>query len=229
MTDRDAPDDIEDLYEARGTVPRARPILQGDVFAGIEVAGYESPMSVVITQHPCSMRQGAKLRERLSVAVISGMGSLSDSAWTTGYASAMLLPGLKGDAANFGADFREAGVVAASQLVRELRIAALSNYGVHLLHQRLVYYMTRLTVDVPTLAETFDPIATETELQWEWVEAAVDADTADEPTIAGAEKEFADFLDENNRERRERLQDASHRADVRRQVRAEIRARFDSA
>lgn len=228
VDEREAPEDAAGLYEARGDVPWARPIMQGDVFTNVELPGFDGKHDVMITQHPCSMRQGAALRERLSVALAHGSGTINKKDWQ-GHASEMLLPDVDGAGSDARVDFREAGVVPSAALTRAARTVALSNYGVHVLQQRLVFYQTRLTIDVPTLSETFDPIGTETELQWEWVEAALAAAPEGDDAagiVADAEMSFTAYLDENDRERRTRLQESVYRADVRRQVRNEIRSRF---
>jgi len=135
---------------------------------------------------------------------------------------------MQGDSSDYLADFRDVASVASALLERSARIAALTNYGVHILHQRQIYYQTRFNVDIPTLAETFDPVATELELQYEWVEAAMDtASGMDIPeVIAAAERDFAAYLDEDDRARRNALQQTAKRADIRRQVRREIMKRY---
>jgi hypothetical protein len=234
MTDREVPLREEDLYEARGVVPLARPITQGDIFTGVDIPGFEQqPPAVMIIQHPCSMRTGPVLRPRLTVAAVRPGGRIRDADWQ-GYVAAMLLPNMLGDGQDYQADFRDVGSVKTPDLKRSTRVVGLTNYGVHILHQRTIYYQTRFTIDVPTLAETFDPIATELELQYEWVEAAIDAALGAAPEeytleiITSAESEFGCYLDENDRARRNGLQKAASRADIRRLIRREIIKRYPS-
>lgn len=232
MTNREMPPSEEDLYEARGAVPLARPITQGDIFQDVAIPGFDQqPPAVMITQHPCSMRTGSVLRTRLTVASVRPGQKIKEGDWQ-GYAWAMLLPNMLGDGRDYYADFRDVGSVITLDLKRSVRIVGLTNYGVHVLHQRNIYYQTRFTIDLPTLAETFDPVATELELQYEWVEAAIgdalDA-VSEEDTlrvIVSAESEFGNYLDENNRARRSGLQNPASRADIRRQVRREILKRY---
>jgi hypothetical protein len=205
MESRETPPSEDQLYEARGCVPLARPVAQGDIFREIAILGFEEeqPPAVMITQHPCSMRAGAVLHPRLTVAAVRKHAKFSDADWQ-GYAWAMLLPNLLGNGDDYLADFRDIGSIPSPALQRSRRVAAMTNYGVHVLHQRQIFYQTRFTVDIPTLAETFDPVATELELQYEWTEAAVQATFApasDQHTldvIAAAERDFATYLDEND-------------------------------
>jgi hypothetical protein len=231
MMDRETPSRADDLYEARVDVPLARPIMQGDVFREIIIPGLsDEPSLALIIQHPCSMRAGVRLRPRLTVARVAQHTSRFQPADWQGYINFMPLPELGGvGSEDYIADFRDVGSVSSSDLTRDKRIAALSNYGINILHQRHILYSTRFSVDVPTLADAFVAIATETELQYEWVEAACDA-APDSPdllkTIDEAESAFDDYLNENNRERRHKLQEAATRADVRREVRREINSRY---
>jgi len=92
MEAREKPSTEDELYEARGSVPLARPVAQGDVFRDIEIPGLEQrPAAVMIIQHPCSMRAGAELRKRLTVAAVRCRQMIRDADWQ-GYAWAMLLP-----------------------------------------------------------------------------------------------------------------------------------------
>lgn len=230
MTDREAPSSPEQLYEDVGDALMARPLLQGDVFRDVVVPGFDQDEGIVmITQHPCSMRAGASLRKRLTVAVVRRRNMPVTASQWQGYGSAMLLPNLLGDGADYEADFRDTGVVLSESLHRIRRLAALTNYGVSVLQQRLVFYLTRLTVDLPTLADAFEDIAAETELQWEWTEAALSAAAKDadpEVVLGEAEKLFAEYLDANGKERRRLLKQSETRVDIRRQIRREIGARY---
>jgi hypothetical protein len=79
----------EQLYETRGWVPLVRPAAQGNVFREVAIPGFEEeqPPAVMITQHPCSMRTGAVLRPRLTVAAVRKHAKFSNADWQ-GYASA---------------------------------------------------------------------------------------------------------------------------------------------
>jgi hypothetical protein len=231
MTDRETPSSADNLYEARVDVPLARPIMQGDVFREIVIPGVsDEPTLALIIQHPCSMRAGVRLRSRLTVVRVTQLTSRFQPGDWQGYINFMPLPELTGAGSeDYIADFRDVGSVGSGDLTRDKRIAVLSNYGINILHQRHIFYSTRFTVDVPTLADAFVAIATETELQYEWVEAACDAapDKAELLKIIDeAEIAFDAFLSQNDRERRKKLQEASTRADVRREVRREIDSRY---
>ena len=72
MDELDAPDDPEELYRDRVQVPVTVPLMQGDVFAGVVVPGFSSePILAEVIMHPCSMRDGATLRDRITVAPVA--------------------------------------------------------------------------------------------------------------------------------------------------------------
>jgi hypothetical protein len=63
--------DQDALYDERTDVSRARPLLQGDVLDGVVLPGFgEEPMKVQIVAHPCAMRRGADLAQRVTVAPV---------------------------------------------------------------------------------------------------------------------------------------------------------------
>jgi hypothetical protein len=231
MTDREVPSSPEQLYEDVGDALIARPLLQGDVFHDVVVPGFGQDGDIVmITQHPCSMRAGASLRKRLTVAIVRRRKAPVTASQWQGHGSVMLLPNLFGGGVDYEADFRDTGAVLSENLHRSQRLAALTNYGVCVLQQRLVFYLTRLTVDLTTLADAFEDIAAETELQWEWAEAALSAAAKDADTevvLDEAGRKFAEYLDENGRERRLLLTQPETRVDIRRQVRREMGSRYN--
>lgn len=223
---REAPEDPDDLYDARGDVPLARPVLHGDVFADVPLPGGFPPAGfVAIVQHPCSMRAGAVLRPRLTVARVVQHQRVTGSGWQ-GHVNLMPLP-LLADDMHFAVDLRELTTVDSAELRRDRRIAGLSNYGITVLQQRHVHYLTRLTVDIPTLAQTFEGVAAEMELLEEWVEAALER--ADNPktdpmeVVATAEAAFDTYLSNDAGRLRTGLDEAVTRADVRREVRRQIK------
>jgi hypothetical protein len=152
MTNREAPGSADEIYAATNGVPPARPILQGDIFRDVMIPGFDRHHSAMIIQHPCSMRMGAKLRPRLTMAIVRSRAARINAKDWQGNGAVMLLPDLYGDGAGYEADFRDSGTVASSTLERSMRVAALSEYGIHVLQQRLVHYMTRLTARLSPVA-----------------------------------------------------------------------------
>lgn len=229
MTDLDAPDEPGDLYEARGDVPLASPIMQGDVFDHVAVPGLsEHPLTVAVVMHPCSMRSGAQLRSKITVAAVRSYQRLPDSDWRTGHVNVMPLPHLRNTDDWYAIDFREIATVSSVALSRRARVACCSQQGILLLQQRFTFHLTRLVVPLPNLHEVSLPIFTESELLTDWVEAALDATPGgdEEATINDADKAFHAYLDEDDRRQRTRLQQPHLHSDLRRECRREITHRY---
>ncbi len=161
MTDLEAPDDPGDLYEARGDVPLALPIMQGDVFDHVSVPGLFESLTVAVVMHPCSMRAGAQLRPKITVAAVRPYQRLHDDDWRTGHTNVMPLPHLRNTDEWYAIDFREIATVPSAALSRQSRIAACSRQGILLLQQRCAFHLTRLAVPLPNLHEVSLSVFTE--------------------------------------------------------------------
>ena len=80
----------------------------------------------------------------------------------------MPLPDLIETGVLYVADFDEIGRTSAEVLVAGTRVACLSDYGVNVLQQRLVWYMTRLEVPTHTFHDAFAHTLEEAELLEDW-------------------------------------------------------------
>lgn len=237
MDELDAPVDPEELYRDRGDIPVAVPLMQGDVFDGIVVPGLSAdPITVQVLLHPCSMRNGATLRHRIAVAPVdvlpggySSKAAAAQRLWATKHVNRMLLPELREDTTAYAADFLDTAPVAASDLVLGQRIATLSNAGVVLLQQRMVYSFTRTHPPKQDFEAALEPNFTELEMQESWVECAWPGATAE--AAEGLQEAITDFhawLDENDGERRRKLSVGSTHSALRRELAAELRRRLGS-
>ncbi|MFN2418808.1 MAG: hypothetical protein ABR593_07790 [Candidatus Limnocylindria bacterium] len=158
MTDLDAPDDPGELYEARGDVPLALPIMQGNVYDHVLVPGLsDQPLIVAVVMHPCSMRAGAQLRPKIIITAIRSYQRLRDDDWT-GHGNVMPLPHLRNTDDCYAIDFRELATVPSVALSRRARIAACSRQGILLLQQRCAFHLTRLAVPLPNLYDVALPV-----------------------------------------------------------------------
>ena len=88
--------------------------------------------------------------------------------WRSGYFRQMPLPDL--DDKHQAADFSFIRSIRASELTVNQRIACLSQFGVNLLQQRLVFHLTRFVAPTRDLDSAFSHTFTEVELLEEWVE-----------------------------------------------------------
>lgn len=221
----DIPDDPDSLYDARIDVPLYFPLKQGDVFQDVAVTVLgDEPQSVMVVMHPCTMRRGPDLHRLITVAPITPHnGNINDAVWRR-HVRVMPLPALRGSA-DEEARFLDITAVTASSLTLDKRAATLSNEGVILLQQRLIFHHSRFVVDRPTLHRQAAPVLTELELQADWVERVLNTTANEAMKIADtAAREFQSWLSEDGR--RERLNDDTAHAGLRRDARREAGRRY---
>jgi hypothetical protein len=206
--------DASDLYLARADeVSPYRPFFTGDYFEIDAESGW------LIAAHPCAMRgREAELLSTLLVLPVQRMASPPRAdKWAGGHYRQMPLPDLQGSfrAASFDGLTR----LDTSALSIGDRKACLSQFGINLLQQRMIFYLTRFEVATSELDSAFAHTFTEADLLEEWVEATViDNDT---PTAsANFEKIIrSHFDDEQTLTLQEALRIPQHRATVRHRLR----------
>ncbi|MCA1702647.1 MAG: hypothetical protein LC808_05025 [Actinobacteria bacterium] len=224
----EAPGSAEELYLARSDeVALERPLLTGDVLAGVEIPGLDDGgrLAVIIT-HPCSMRaDGVNLVERLLVARVDPATPITFHQWRAGHYKIMPLPSLRPSTTeSFSAHFDKIGLVRSESIVLAERIACLSPLGINLLQQRLIFYLTRLAVPTFRLNEVCIAVFEEADLQEEWVMDAVEHGV--EASVAAGEfHEWLRSSDGTGMTRQEQLTDEQRRAGIRRDVRKEVERR----
>jgi hypothetical protein len=209
----------DSLYDERGNVSWARPLLQGDVFDGIILPGFgDQPRKVQIINHPCAMRTGADLTPRITVAPVERHAAVTGRGWD-GNLRVMPLPDLA-DGTHFATKFVDVTAAPAEQFTRPRRIATLSHQGIYILQQRVVKHYTRVEMPLELLRRESAAVLTESVLQWEWIEDVLTgAELADEAAVEAEAKVFDAWLGQGDPSRRELLRNDVHHADVRRQAR----------
>lgn len=216
----------ESLYDERGNVSWARPLLQGDVFDGIVLPGFgDQPMKVQIINHPCAMRTGANLAPRITVAPVEPHRLVIGQRGWDGNLRVMPLPELI-DEKHFAAKLVDVTAAPAELLTRPRRIATLSHQGIYILQQRLIKHYTRVEMPLELLRRESAAVLTEGVLQWDWIEDVLtEAQQADESAIEAEAKVFDTWLGEGDPSRRELLRDEIHHTDVRKQAQRAARDR----
>lgn len=218
----ECPDAAEDLYLAasRGEVEPSRPVLTGDIFADVVIPGVDGTGLGIVLTHPCSMRtDGVALARRLLMARVSAGGEIPIKQWKTGHFKVMPLPLLMGE--HHSALFEEMGMVESAILRATNRVACLTPYGINLLQQRFVWYLTRFLGPTHRLGEASEAVFEEVDLCSEWVSAATGA--GDDPEAA--ETMFHEWIrlsDESGTRRQDLLREPQRRAGVRREMRSRI-------
>lgn len=189
---------VDSLYDYRGQVPTWLPYQQGDVFRDVAIPGLE-PGLAMLFMHPCTMRQGTQLRDRLTVVHVkleSPKKVLSAPAHWSGHNKVMPLPDLLGDRrSTHTADFMEIATVTAAELPRASRVAQLSLTGrLHMLH-RIVFHLTRYAPKTDDLERATEALELEAQQQADWVQAGCgDNDSTPAERVDDLEAEYQAFL-----------------------------------
>ena len=183
----------------------------------------------MIVAHPCAMRGvDGQLRDRLLVAAVSKHEPLPAKAWAGGYFALMPLPDLVEAGLLCVAQMEDVWGIPTETLRSSARIACLSEYGVNLLQQRLVWHMTRLEVPTFTFHEAFAHTQEEADLLEEWNDVLCAAGF----TIAKSTSKFDTFLRSDKGDGKTLqgdLRDPQRRSAVRMACRAEARRLSSSA
>ena len=194
--------------------------MTGDVFTGVSIDADDHDGTVMVVAHPCSMRgREGRLLPRIVVAPIRRYQSIAFDKWPDGHFRVMPLPYLNGedDDKNRAVHLLELSAVRSNLLSHESRVLSLTERGIHILQQRLVYSLTRVEVGLDRLQEQTAHVLLEAELEEQWVDDLADGDDAE--SLIAASVAFATFMDDGHRQT---LKEVTRRSDTVRTVRAEI-------
>ena len=185
----ESPTSIDELYLAKSPdeVAGARPYITGDIFRDIPIPGFEGTGYGIVLTHPCSMRSdGVKLAEKLLIARVAESNEIPIKRWRDGYYKIMPLPEIMNS--HYTARFDEIGLVRSELLCSTERLACLTPYGINLLQQRFIWFLTRFLVPTYRLNKTTRAVFEEAELCEEWVSTIKES--------GGEEQEAADKFHE---------------------------------
>lgn len=166
----------DELYLARGNeVGSYRPVLTGDVFSEITIPGVGVPHDLaMVISHPCNMRLGDRLRDRIQMLPIVAYQDVALEEWVTGsHARVFLLPESQLLDSPSAARFDETGMVPSGELTPDRRRVCLSERGILLLLQRLVFSLCRADIPIEQFERAIAHVLAEAELLEEWNEKLV--------------------------------------------------------
>lgn len=166
----ESPASIDEIYLAKspGEVENARPYLTGDIFREVQIPGVESTGHGIVLTHPCSMRSdGVNLADKLLMASVVESNEIPLEKWRNGYYKVMPLPGFMDS--HYSAMFDEIGLVRSELLKSTERLACLTPFGINLLQQRFIWYLTRFLAPTYRLDKATRTVLVEAELCEEWV------------------------------------------------------------
>ncbi len=209
-----------ELYRARSReVNPNRPLFTGDVFDDVAIPGIQDDGCGILIAHPCSMREGNKLRVRILAAkVLINQPAVPPAKWKSGYYSKAPLPDL-GTLGDCVVLLDAIGAAASEALDPTRRIACLSDFGINLLQQRLTFYLTRAAIETWKFQEATEHTMVEADLLEDWI---------DELALAGWEPQTATeafnvFLRDGEPSLQSQLEDPQRRSSVRRACRGKTK------
>lgn len=206
------------LYDERGSVSWCRPLLQGDVYNDVVLPGFgDEPRLVQVVTHPCAMRRGPDMNDRITVAPVEPYQLIEGDDWD-GHLRVMPLADLHGNGTSFATKFVDVTAAPSELLTLGRRIASLSNRGIYVLQQRLVKHYTRFDVPIDVLRKQAAPVLQEAEMQYDWVETVLGDNDPTIEAVAAAERTFQTWLSDGDPPRRTLLDDDTYHADLRREA-----------
>lgn len=210
------PEGDDEILDFEPEALRFNAVMTGDVFEAVSVVGEPQPLTVMVAGHPCTIRgAGGQLRPRVACVRVTPHQAVPYRAWPTRFFNVFPVPEPVG-LSTVAADLMEWITVDGSELRRDRRKLTLSERGIVVLQQRIVFSLTRVAVDPIRIEEASRHVVREAELERDWVED-LDATKPLEELVA----DFAAFMDAEGR--REGLKDPTTEAVVRRAVRTRIR------
>ncbi|MDJ0312716.1 hypothetical protein [Arthrobacter sp. H35-D1] len=171
-----------ELYDYRRDeedgVPFWLPYAQGDVFENITMPGFPDDDAglAMLFMHPCTMREGAVLREfvtAIKVDVFSSKKVVSAPEKWANRNKLMPLPDLFGGGhSTHIADFMKISTIPSASLNRSSRVCQLSIEGRLQMQQRLIFHLSRYAPSVDVLRTATAALDLEMQAQTDWMEAA---------------------------------------------------------
>jgi hypothetical protein len=164
-----APEGDDELFDCEDEALALKPVMTGDVFVGVIVPGEPDPVDLMIAGHPCTIRRGAVLAERVPCARIVRHQSVPYERWPSYDKNHFPLS----SAARTG----EARCVAlwdwlaapAGELLRSRRRATLQDQGIYIFLQRLIHSLSRFAPPLSVLREASGHVLAEAELEYSWM------------------------------------------------------------
>jgi hypothetical protein len=159
----------EQLYLARGAdVNPLRPAMTGDIYDDVEIPGVDDRGLGAVASHPCAMRKGAQINDRVLMCRVRPSIAIPSATWPKGYYDKMPFPDVIAVGTLHVAHLDEIGLSPRECIDPSRRTACLLPFGINLLQQRLVWHMTRCAVPTSTFQEAIEHTLVEADLQEEW-------------------------------------------------------------
>jgi hypothetical protein len=210
----------EQLYRARGDeVNPLRPYYTGDVFQHVRIAEVQEDGFGIIMSQACTMRgPDGSLKETLWVAPVRPNDPIPATAWPKHHIRQMPLPELIGGDF-YVVDLPNMGRARTEGLRNDTRIACLEEFGVNMLHQRMINNMSRVEVPLHQITEFTTANFLEADLLEEFSDTVCAAGVPHAEAVAAFEELMSQPASTGARRLRTGLRNPSLRSSVRKTVR----------
>jgi hypothetical protein len=215
-----APEGDDELFDSDEEALALKPVMTGDIFVGVNVPGEADSVDLMIAGHPCTIRMGALLVERVPCARIVDHQSVPYHRWPSYDKSHFPLSGAAGVGNGRCVSLWDWLAAPAEELLRSRRRATLQDQGIHIFLQRLIHSFSRFAPPLSVLREASGHVLAEAELEYTWMLELFDGEL-DSPEMRSVIGDFDAFMRAEDR----RMLLSSDRKRVSAQVSAEIAGR----
>ncbi len=164
-----APEGDDELFDCDEEALALKPVMTGDIFLGVRVPGEPQPADVMIAGHPCTIRRGAILAERVPCARIVDHQWVPYHRWPNYDKSHFPLSGGAGVGEDRCVALWDWLGVPAIELLRSRRQTTLQDQGIYVFLQRLIHSFSRFAPPVSVLREASGHVLAEAELEYTWM------------------------------------------------------------
>jgi hypothetical protein len=223
----EVPRSYEALFDCFNEDPGlARPVMTGDIFKNLETL--DGKVNAMVVSHPCTMRgEGGVLGSRILVAKIREHKEIDKADLAENHFSFFPFGTHPVKERKHGVvDFNATYPCTGDSLRDAERVACLNSYGLSVLHQRYVYFLTRVSIKPAEFDAALRSPLLEAELLQDWTEGYLSFNEVEEATwedVEEAAKQFDEFVTPQMRDDLKTLDDEHHTIDA---VRREIESRY---
>jgi hypothetical protein len=175
-----------------------KPVMTGDAFVGLRVPDEPDPMDVMVAGHPCTIRRGATLVERVPCVRLVEHQWVPYERWPDYDQNHFPIPAVADIGQGRCAALWEWTAVPRDELLRGRRRVTLQDQGIYIFLQRLIHSLSRFAPPVTALKEASAHVLAEAELEYSWVMELLDGDP-DSTHLTQLVSEFDAFMTAENR------------------------------
>jgi hypothetical protein len=193
-----APEGDEELFDCDEEALALKPVMTGDIFVGVQVPGEPDPLDLMVVGHPCTIRRGVVLVERVPCARIVYHQTIPYYRWPDYDKNHFPLSSVIGIGEGRCVALWDWIAAPRDELLRSRRRATLQDQGVYILLQRLIHSLSRFAPPLSALREASAHVLAEAELEYTWMLELFTAEL-DSPQMSTLIGDFDAFMTAEDR------------------------------